>query len=79
MGLARLLDSAFTVVDRHAVVKNLTKIAKGKDAKAAVSAAGLLMGYTFGKPTERHEHSGTGGDPFEIIVRHVTSPTKPAN
>jgi hypothetical protein len=46
------------------VVKNLAKIASGKDAKAAVSAATLLLGYAYGKPTERHEHSNPDGSPL---------------
>jgi hypothetical protein len=71
MGLAALLDAAFTPKDRQDVVKNLTRIAKSNDAKAAVSAAGLLMGYTFGKPTEKHEHSGKDGGPIIIKVEYA--------
>jgi hypothetical protein len=36
-----------------------------------LEAGKLLMAYTYGKPTERHEHSGSEGEPLEIIVKHV--------
>lgn len=64
MGLQSLLDRAFTEVDREAVIGNLVTIAKGTDLKAAVSASTLLLGYTYGKPTERHEVSNPDGSPL---------------
>jgi hypothetical protein len=77
MGLAALLEQSFGLEERRAVIQNLTTIAKGTDFKAAVSASALLLGYTFGKPTEKHEHSGQDGDAIEVVVRHV-SEVKPA-
>lgn len=71
LGLSALLESAFTTKDREEVVQNLTKIAKGSDAKAAVSAASLLMGYAYGKPTEKHEHGGSGGGPIVVRVEYA--------
>jgi D-serine dehydratase len=68
LGLQSLLEGGFTIEDRQAVLQNLTRIAKGEDAKAAVSAATLLFGYTFGKPTERHEHAGKDGGPITLHI-----------
>jgi hypothetical protein len=71
MGLAALLEEAFTPADRKEVIQNLSKIAKSTDFKAAVSAASLLLGYTYGKPTEKHEHSGNGGGPIVLKVTYA--------
>jgi hypothetical protein len=68
MGLTSLLKSAFTLKDRKDVIQNLLRIARGQDDKAAVSAASLLLGYAFGKPTEKHEHSGQNGEPITVRV-----------
>jgi len=73
LGLQSLLDSAFTQQDRRKVIESLIAIAKGNDFKAAVSAATLLLGYTYGKPTERYELGGPNGGPiphsvtFEVV------------
>ena len=71
LGLQSLLETAFTLEDRQDVFKNLTRIAKGSDDKAAVSAAQLLFGYAFGKPKESHEHSGKNGGPIKLNVVYV--------
>lgn len=70
LGLHSLLETAFTLEDRQAVLQNLTKIAKGDDAKAAVSAATLLFGYAFGKPTEKHVLSGENDGPIRLSVAY---------
>jgi hypothetical protein len=74
MGLVPLLDKSFPQKDRQAVIANLCSIAKGDDAKAAVSAASLLFGYTYGKPTEKHELSGKGGGPIETAATVIIIP-----
>jgi hypothetical protein len=71
LGLSALLESSFGLKKRQAVIEHLANIATGDDPKAAVSAASLLLGYAFGKPTEKHEHSG-GDSPVEIVISHVT-------
>lgn len=68
LGLAALLENSFTLKDREAVIVNLSRIAKGSDDKAAVSASSLLLAYTYGKPTEKHEHGGEGGGPIVLKV-----------
>lgn len=72
MGLASLLEESFTFEDRKLVIENLSMIAKGGDPKAAVSAASLLLGYTYGKPTEKHEHGGSGGGPIVLKVEYAS-------
>lgn len=74
LGLKELLEDAFSSKDRKLVVENLCSIAKGDDAKAAVSAATLLFGYTFGKPTEKHELSGKNGGPIETSATVIIIP-----
>lgn len=68
LGLSALLEKSFGVEKRQAVIEHLTNIATGSDPKAAVSAASLLLGYAFGKPTEKHEHSGESGGPLILKV-----------
>lgn len=68
LGLQSLLENAFTLQDRQDIFQNLTRIAKGDDAKAAVSAAQLLFGYAFGKPTEKHVLSGENNGPIRLNV-----------
>lgn len=69
LGIQSLLDEAFTPDDRRKVIENLARIAKSHlDAKAAVSAATLLLGYAYGKPKEKHEHGGTDGGPITVKV-----------
>lgn len=70
LGLTSLLETAFTLEDRQAVFQNLTRIAKGEDAKAAVSAAQLLFGYAFGKPTEKHVLTGDVNAPIKLSVAY---------
>lgn len=71
LGVQDWFDKHLSSADRVAIVKNLIFIATGDDAKAAVSAASMLFGYSFGKPKERVEHSGENGGPVEIVVNHV--------
>jgi len=73
LGIQSLLDKAFTQEDRKLVIENLAAIAKGNDAKAAVSAASLLLGYAYGKPTEKHEHGGKDGGPITVRVVYDTA------
>lgn len=70
-GLPILIDSRLSQEKWGKVIDNLYKFAVGSNPKAAVSAASLLLGYKFGKPTEKHEHGGADGGPIEIVVKHV--------
>lgn len=65
LGLSSLLEEVFGLERRKAVIEKLATIAIDcPDPKAAVSAAALLLGYTFGKPTEKHEHANPDGSPL---------------
>jgi len=55
MGLAKLLDQCFTPADRAEVFMSLAEMAKARDLKAIE----LLLAYTYGKPVQRQEHSGS--------------------
>lgn len=61
LGVQEWFDKNLKDADRIQIVNNLVLIAKGDDAKAAVSAASMLFGYSFGKPKERVEHSNPDG------------------
>lgn len=61
LGVQEWFDKNLPDSARVAIVKNLVRIAKGQDDKAAVSAATMLFSYTFGKPKERVEHSNPDG------------------
>lgn len=71
--ITALLDQAWPMEERHAVIQAMSKAAK----KGNVQAATLLLSYSYGKPTEKHEHGGEGGGPLQIFVNHVSKP--PAN
>jgi hypothetical protein len=71
-GLAALLDRVWTQADREKVIRVLHKNAMKGNEKAA----GLLLSYAYGKPTEKHEHGGEGGGPIEVVVKYVNKPTK---
>jgi hypothetical protein len=68
LGVVALLNDCWNPSDRKAVIENLVTIAQGDNAKAAVSAASLLLGYAYGKPTEKHELSGKNGGPMTLRV-----------
>lgn len=70
LGLISLLNEAFGIEDRKAVLQNLARIAKSEDSKAAVQAAQLLLGYAYGKPAEKHEHSGVNNGPILLKVAY---------
>ena len=60
LDLAGLLDRVWTLNDREDVIKALhAKAADGND-----KAAGLLLSYAYGRPTERVEHSNPDGSPL---------------
>lgn len=61
LGVQEFFDKHLTTGDRVAIIENLVMIARGDDAKAAVSAATMLFNYSFGKPKERVEHSNPDG------------------
>lgn len=67
-GVVALLDKCWKPADREQVIQNLVIIACNGDPKAAVSAASLLLAYAYGKPTEKHEHSGEMGGPIILKV-----------
>lgn len=57
IGLSMMLTDCWSDAERRKVIRNLHKFAVSEDAKAAIGAAGLLLAYAYGKPTERLEHS----------------------
>jgi hypothetical protein len=64
LGISDLLNQRLTVQKREKIIDNLFKFATGSNPKAAVAAAGLLLAYAYGKPTEKHEVSNPDGSPL---------------
>ncbi len=71
MGLKAMLDKAFPSASREKVWKNLIDNALSDDPKISQPAMGLLLAYTYGKPTEKKELSGADGGALEIVVRYA--------
>ena len=76
MGLQALLDKCWTKADREVCIRQLAITANDPTDKDRMDAAKLLMSYTFGKPKESIEHSGKGGEAFEIVIKHVSGSTQ---
>lgn len=64
LGAQEWFNKNLVDADRKGILINLIRIAKGKDDKAAVSAASMLFNYAFGKPKEKVEHSNPDGSPL---------------
>ena len=57
-----LLNRSWPLDDRRAVISSLHTCAMGGD----VEAAKVLLSYAYGKPNQRHEISGPGGEALEV-------------
>jgi hypothetical protein len=68
LGLAALLDKCWTVADREKCLRALAKTANDPLSSDRMDAVKLLMGYSFGKPTEKKEITGEGGGPLTLKV-----------
>lgn len=64
MGLVALLDKCFTPADREKCIKKLAEDCQSDDFHERNESRKLLLAYTFGKPTEKHEHSNPDGSPL---------------
>lgn len=71
LGLVALLDQCFNQAARERCISQLAKDCNSKDFHERNESRKLLLAYTFGKPTEKHEHTGEGGDAIEIVINHV--------
>lgn len=58
---------------RVKLLNRMYDIAMGENDKAAVTAGSLLLAYAFGKPAEKHQHSGADGGAIEVVVKHVST------
>lgn len=61
MNLISLLNKCFTPADRERVIIQLAKDCQSKDFHERNESRKLLLAYTFGKPTEKHEHANPDG------------------
>jgi len=68
MGLVALLYECVSDADRRACFEQLAKDCKSEDFHERHEARKLLLAYIYGKPTEKREHSGEGGDPVTLHV-----------
>lgn len=68
LGLAEMIDEAWPIAKQKEVIKKLAKDCMDNDFHTRQEARKLLLAYKFGKPTERHEHSGLDGQILEVRV-----------
>lgn len=71
----RLLDKCWTKRQREECITALAEKAAGGEMEATK----LLMAYTFGRPKERHEHSGPDGGALRIEVVYADGAVDPAS
>lgn len=70
LGLAATLEKCFTKEDRERCIERLATDCQSEDFHTRHESRKLLLAYTFGKPTEKHEHSGPDGDGLKIVVEY---------
>ena len=78
LGLQSLLDRAWPESKRVKFFSELAKLAETPRTPQGMEAGKLLAAYTYGKPTERVEHSGNDEKPIRIIVEYDDKANAPA-
>jgi hypothetical protein len=63
--LTKLLNRGWTSAQRLEMIKAWA----ARAARGDLEAGKLLMAYTFGKPTEKVEHTGKDGGPIEHNIQ----------
>lgn len=64
MGLKALLDKCWSPQARAKCIKKLAEDCESSEFQVRNESRKLLMAYTFGKPTEKHEVSNPDGSPL---------------
>lgn len=64
MGLKALLDKCWSRQSREKCILKLAEDCESADFHERNESRKLLMAYTFGKPTEKHEVSNPDGSPL---------------
>jgi len=70
-----LIDKIWTEERREKCLTILIDDSESSDFAIRNESRKLLYAYTYGKPTEKHQHEGVDGNPLEIIVTHVSKPS----
>lgn len=65
--LDALLDEAFPLAKRKKVLKLLVEDAMSDEYDRRKEARPLLLAYAYGKPVERQEISGPGGNAIQLV------------
>lgn len=68
LGLKALLDKCWTVKAREACIQKLAEDCESSEFTVRNESRKLLLAYTFGKPTEKHELGGPDGGPAILKV-----------
>jgi Family of unknown function (DUF5681) len=66
--LNELLDQHYTTKDRVASIKRLIELQAHTNPDVSIEAIKVLMAYAYGKPIERKELSGPGGEPLKAYI-----------
>lgn len=74
MGLKALLDKCWSRQSREKCIQKLAEDAESEEFVIRNESRKLLMAYTFGKPTEKHEIGGEGGGPITLKVVYDSKP-----
>lgn len=74
LGLTALLDKCFTKADREACIKQLAEDCQSDEFNVRHESRKLLLAYTFGRPTEKHELGGMDGQPLTLRVVYESKP-----
>ncbi len=67
--LSKLLDEKWPVEERRQAIQTFA----ARAAQGDQSAFALLMAYSYGKPTERHQHSHQGEISFEVDIGGIAN------
>jgi hypothetical protein len=73
LGLAAMIDESWPIAEQKKVIKKLAKDCMDDDFHIRQEARKLLLAYKFGKPTERHEHSGPNQEPIQVDITGAIS------
>lgn len=76
LGLAALIKASWPEEEQRKAIKKLAQDCNDSEFHVRHESRKLLLAYTFGKPTEKHEHAGKDGKdliPDKFLVEIVTN------
>jgi len=71
LAFAKRIESAIKVSKGFGMENLICRLLTSKDTKVSSVLAARWVEWRYGKPTERHEHTGADGSPLAITVEFV--------